>query len=103
MVIGDRQTGKTTVCIDTILNQKEFYDAGEPRKRDRNLQSHHLASDNSPCTSSLSSLFPRPGYLQGFLKSLPLHFHDISKINRGDSLLVIDHGKKVKKPPTTPF
>ena len=30
MVIGDRQTGKTTVCIDTILNQKEFFDAGEP-------------------------------------------------------------------------
>lgn len=30
LVIGDRQTGKTTVCIDTILNQKEFYDAGEP-------------------------------------------------------------------------
>jgi F-type H+-transporting ATPase subunit alpha len=29
-VIGDRQTGKTTVCIDAILNQKEFYDAGEP-------------------------------------------------------------------------
>ncbi len=30
LVIGDRQTGKSTVCIDTILNQKEFYDAGEP-------------------------------------------------------------------------
>ena len=30
LVIGDRQTGKTTVCIDTILNQKEFFDAGAP-------------------------------------------------------------------------
>ncbi len=30
LVIGDRQTGKTAVCIDTILNQKEFYDAGKP-------------------------------------------------------------------------
>ncbi|MDG3583327.1 F0F1 ATP synthase subunit alpha [Galbibacter pacificus] len=30
LVIGDRQTGKTTVCIDTIINQKEFYDAGQP-------------------------------------------------------------------------
>jgi F-type H+-transporting ATPase subunit alpha len=30
LVIGDRQTGKTTVCIDTILNQKEFYDSGKP-------------------------------------------------------------------------
>ncbi len=30
LVIGDRQTGKTTVCVDTIINQKEFYDAGEP-------------------------------------------------------------------------
>ena len=28
LVIGDRQTGKTTVCIDTIINQKEFYDKG---------------------------------------------------------------------------
>jgi F-type H+-transporting ATPase subunit alpha len=30
LVIGDRQTGKSTVCIDTIINQKEFYDAGKP-------------------------------------------------------------------------
>ena len=30
LVIGDRQTGKTSVCIDTIINQKEFYDKGEP-------------------------------------------------------------------------
>lgn len=30
LVIGDRQTGKSTICIDTILNQKEFYDAGKP-------------------------------------------------------------------------
>ncbi len=30
LVIGDRQTGKTAVCIDAIINQKEFYDKGEP-------------------------------------------------------------------------
>ncbi len=30
LIIGDRQTGKTTVTIDTIINQKEFYDRGEP-------------------------------------------------------------------------
>ncbi len=30
LVIGDRETGKSTVCIDTIINQKEFYDAGQP-------------------------------------------------------------------------
>ncbi|MDG1476576.1 MAG: F0F1 ATP synthase subunit alpha [Vicingaceae bacterium] len=30
LIIGDRQTGKTVVAIDTIINQKEFYDAGEP-------------------------------------------------------------------------
>lgn len=30
LVIGDRQTGKTAVCVDTIINQKEFYDAGKP-------------------------------------------------------------------------
>ncbi len=30
LIIGDRQTGKTTIAIDTIINQKEFYDKGEP-------------------------------------------------------------------------
>lgn len=30
LVIGDRQTGKTAVCVDTIINQKEFYEAGNP-------------------------------------------------------------------------
>ncbi len=30
LVIGDRQTGKTAICVDTIINQKEFYDAGNP-------------------------------------------------------------------------
>ncbi|MFM7663758.1 MAG: F0F1 ATP synthase subunit alpha [Bacteroidota bacterium] len=30
LIIGDRQTGKTTVAIDTIINQREFYDRGEP-------------------------------------------------------------------------
>jgi F-type H+-transporting ATPase subunit alpha len=29
LIIGDRQTGKTAIAIDTILNQKEFYDRGE--------------------------------------------------------------------------
>ncbi|MBE63373.1 MAG: F0F1 ATP synthase subunit alpha [Flammeovirgaceae bacterium] len=29
LIIGDRQTGKTAVAIDTIINQKEFYDRGE--------------------------------------------------------------------------
>jgi F-type H+-transporting ATPase subunit alpha len=30
LIIGDRQTGKSTVALDTIINQKEFYDAGKP-------------------------------------------------------------------------
>lgn len=30
LIIGDRQTGKTAVAIDTIINQREFYDAGKP-------------------------------------------------------------------------
>lgn len=30
LIIGDRQTGKTAVAIDTIINQKEFYDQGNP-------------------------------------------------------------------------
>ena len=30
LIIGDRQTGKTAIAIDTIINQKAFYDAGQP-------------------------------------------------------------------------
>jgi len=30
LIIGDRQTGKTAIAIDTIINQKEFYQAGNP-------------------------------------------------------------------------
>lgn len=30
LIIGDRQIGKTAIAIDTIINQKEFYDNGEP-------------------------------------------------------------------------
>ncbi len=30
LIIGDRQTGKSAIAIDTIINQKEFYDRGEP-------------------------------------------------------------------------
>lgn len=30
LIIGDRQTGKTSIAIDTIMNQKEFYDKGKP-------------------------------------------------------------------------
>ncbi len=30
LIIGDRQTGKTAIAVDTIINQKEFFDAGKP-------------------------------------------------------------------------
>src|SRR6476620_847960 len=30
LVICDRQTGKSAICVDTIINQKEFYKAGKP-------------------------------------------------------------------------
>src|SRR5471030_519884 len=30
LVIGDRQTGKSAICVDTIINRSEFYDAGQP-------------------------------------------------------------------------
>jgi F-type H+-transporting ATPase subunit alpha len=35
LIIGDRQTGKTAVAIDTIINQKEFWDSGDPSKQVR--------------------------------------------------------------------
>src|SRR5664280_1208257 len=35
LIIGDRQTGKTTVAVDTILNQKANWDSGDPVKQVR--------------------------------------------------------------------
>jgi F-type H+-transporting ATPase subunit alpha len=35
LIIGDRQTGKTAVAIDTILNQKENWDSGDPKRQVR--------------------------------------------------------------------
>jgi F-type H+-transporting ATPase subunit alpha len=35
LIIGDRQTGKTTVAIDTILNQKQAWETGDPDKQVR--------------------------------------------------------------------
>jgi F-type H+-transporting ATPase subunit alpha len=35
LIIGDRQTGKTTVCVDTILNQKENWESGDEQKQVR--------------------------------------------------------------------
>jgi len=35
LIIGDRQTGKTAIAVDTIINQKEFWDTGDPSKQVR--------------------------------------------------------------------
>ena len=35
LVIGDRKTGKTAVCLDTILNQKANWESGDPTKQVR--------------------------------------------------------------------
>jgi F-type H+-transporting ATPase subunit alpha len=35
LIIGDRQTGKTAVCLDTILNQKQNWESGDPKKQVR--------------------------------------------------------------------
>ncbi|GAA1847761.1 MULTISPECIES: F0F1 ATP synthase subunit alpha [Pseudonocardia] len=35
LVIGDRKTGKTAVCVDTIINQKENWESGDPSKQVR--------------------------------------------------------------------
>jgi F-type H+-transporting ATPase subunit alpha len=35
LIIGDRQTGKTTVCVDAIINQKANWDSGDPKKQVR--------------------------------------------------------------------
>jgi F-type H+-transporting ATPase subunit alpha len=35
LIIGDRQTGKTAIAIDTIVNQKQYWDSGDPAKQVR--------------------------------------------------------------------
>ena len=35
LIIGDRQTGKTTIAIDTIINQKQNWESGDPRRQVR--------------------------------------------------------------------
>ncbi len=35
LIIGDRQTGKTAIAVDTIINQKEFWDSGDPSRQVR--------------------------------------------------------------------
>jgi F-type H+-transporting ATPase subunit alpha len=35
LIIGDRKTGKTAIAIDTIINQKEFWESGDPKKQVR--------------------------------------------------------------------
>ncbi|MGZ4563960.1 MAG: F0F1 ATP synthase subunit alpha [Mycobacterium sp.] len=35
LIIGDRKTGKTAVCVDTILNQRENWESGDERKQVR--------------------------------------------------------------------
>nr|WP_277870555.1 F0F1 ATP synthase subunit alpha [Nakamurella antarctica] len=35
LIIGDRKTGKTAVCVDTIINQKSNWDSGDPHKQVR--------------------------------------------------------------------
>ena len=35
LIIGDRKTGKTSVCIDTILNQRDNWESGDPSKQVR--------------------------------------------------------------------
>src|SRR3546814_11468147 len=33
LIIGDRQTGKTAIALDTIINQKANWDSGDPSKQ----------------------------------------------------------------------
>jgi F-type H+-transporting ATPase subunit alpha len=35
LIIGDRKTGKTTVCVDTIINQKKAWESGDPAQQVR--------------------------------------------------------------------
>lgn len=35
LIIGDRKTGKTAVCVDTILNQREAWETGDPKQQVR--------------------------------------------------------------------
>ena len=75
LIIGDRQTGKTAIAIDTIINQKEFYEAGEPvyciyvasgQKASTVAQIAKVLEDNGamPYTTIVSSSASDPAPLQ---------------------------------------
>jgi F-type H+/Na+-transporting ATPase subunit alpha len=38
LIIGDRQTGKTTIALDTIINQKQYWETGDPTKQVRCME-----------------------------------------------------------------
>ena len=38
LIIGDRKTGKTAVCVDTILNQRQNWETGDPAKQVRGVR-----------------------------------------------------------------
>jgi F-type H+-transporting ATPase subunit alpha len=74
LIIGDRQTGKTAIALDTIINQKEYFDRGEPvivymlQSDRREVQLHRLLKPlkkGSTCIHSYSfSNSLRPAALQ---------------------------------------
>ena len=54
LIIGDRQTGKTAIAVDTIINQKSFYEAGKP------VYCIYVYRSMVPCLTPLWSALPLP-------------------------------------------
>ena len=90
LIIGDRQTGKTAIAVDTIINQKKFYEAGKPvyciyvaigQKAStvaalvQNLKEHGAM----PYTIIVSATAADPAAMQYYAQSALVVYDDLSK------------------------
>ena len=70
LIIGDRQTGKTAIAVDTIINQKSFYEAGKPARAWCHALYYHRVGNGcrscghavlcTICRSRYRRVLPRP-------------------------------------------
>ena len=57
LIIGDRKTGKTAICVDSILNQKKYWESGEPEKQG---EAPKEAVDAHGCRNAGGTVFGHP-------------------------------------------
>jgi F-type H+/Na+-transporting ATPase subunit alpha len=62
LIIGDRQTGKSTIAIDTIINQKQYWESGDPKRQVRCI--YVAVGQKGSTVSSVRATLDEAGALQ---------------------------------------